>query len=252
MKATGLIETWTRPDVERAEGRDRAAIHAQMCDLAAWFVKNVAYSSSGSRFAVDHHDALASRAFDEILADLSGKRYGATCAGLSLFMANMARRHGYEAVEINFGDNRAESHVLVLVTVGAGERVFYDPTFGCFAGDADGRPLPVRTVIDLLRQRRSDELRWVEIGPCERTYLFGREERPEVPLISPVQELDQFRRVAMVNVKFHAAATWNGIWQWARQRQPEMRTVFDCLRFPLSTSGEAEAEAIADELRNIG
>jgi hypothetical protein len=39
--------------------------------------------------------------------------------------------------------------------------------------------------------------------------------------------------------------------EWARTQKRGIITIFDCLRFPLSTSGEAEAEALADELRNI-
>lgn len=242
---------WPALAASSTTGRNAEAVHMQMCKLTAWFVHHIPYTSDGSAFAIDHHHAFATRCLDDILADLFDMNYGGTCAALSLFMAAAARRAGYDAIELNFGDNQFESHVLVLVSLSGGEQVFYDPTFGCFSGTADGKRASVRAIIDLLRQGKGGELRWVDLGLRERRYLFADDEAPQLPLTSSIRQLDERRRVAMIDLKFHACTTWNAIWQWARSQTLGLPTVFDCLRFPLSTSGEVEAEALAETLRSI-
>jgi hypothetical protein len=237
------------PDFGAAVGRDAASVHAQMCALTTWFVRHVAISGD---IVIDHHDALGSRPFDDILADLVDMKYGTMCGGLSSFMGRAAKLKGYDAIAMNFGnESGVESHVLVLVATGNGERIFYDPTFGCFSGNRDGAPVSAQTIIDLLRRGKGEDLRWVEIGPRERPVLFRTDTLPQVPVISPIRRIDQLRSMAMCDLRLHGSFAWFGIWQWARAQKPGLRTLFDCLRFPLGTSGEADAEALADQFRSI-
>jgi hypothetical protein len=224
-------------------------VHVEMCNLTRWFVEHVAFSWD---YAVEHERALASGSLEQILGELRQLKYGATCAGLSLFMASAANRHGYDAIQMNFGNGRGpESHVLVLVRSNTGERIFYDPTLGCYSGKTDGTPVSIRETIDLLRQGKGEELRWVGIGPHNRSLMYCSDSPPPLPVTSPIRRLDQGRSVAMTDLNFMAGFTWGNIWRWARAQDPAIRTIFDCLRFTISTSGEKEAEELAGQLRGI-
>jgi len=224
-------------------------VHAEMCNLTTWFVKNVAFSWD---YAVDHEPALASRPLEDILKELTQLKYGATCGALAAFMRAAAKRQGYDAIAMNFGNGRGpESHVLVLVRSGTGERIFYDPTLGCYSGKADRVPVSIRETIELMRQGRGGELRWVDLGPRSRPLMYRAESSPPLPLISPARQLEQGQSVAMVDLDLMACFTWGGIWHWARGRNAAVECIFDCLRFTISTSGEAEAEELAEQLRGI-
>jgi hypothetical protein len=237
------------PNFGPSVGSDAGLVHAQMRALTTWFVRHVAISDD---IVIDHHDALSSRPFEDILADLVEMKFGTMCGGLSSFMARAAKLKGYDAIAMNFGnESGVESHVLVLVTTDNGERIFYDPTFGCFSGNGDGTPASAQAIIDSLRQGKGEDLRWIEVGPCERPVLFRTDTLPQVPIISPVRQIDQSRSVAMCDLRLHGCFAWFAIWQWARAQKPGVRTLFDCLRFPIGTSGEADAEALADQFRSI-
>jgi len=249
MHDRASIEKRSGLDLRPATGLDAGLIHAEMCALATWFVTHVAFSYD---FTFDHHAEVASRPLDDILCDLTAMKFGAMCGALSLLMAGVARRAGYDAIELNFGGAQSEeTHVMVLVTVADGERVFYDPMFGCFSGKADGAPASIAAIIETLREGRGDELRWINVGPRERPLLFRSDHAAPLPLISPVRKLDHSRSVAMIDLDFLAAVIWGAIWRWGRSKKPGISSVFDCLRFPLSTSGEPAAEEIAQQLRSI-
>jgi hypothetical protein len=224
-------------------------VHAEMCNLTRWFVENIAFSWD---YSLDHEHALASGTLETILEDLSQLKYGALCGGLSLLMATVAKRHGYDAMTMNFGSDRGpESHLLVLVRSGSGESVFYDPTLGCYSGKSDGAPASIQQTIELLRERRGEELRWIDIGPRNRPLMYCTDSSPPLPVISPPHRLGQRRAVAMTDLSFMAWFAWGSIWHWARSRNAAVQCIFDCLRFTISTSGEAEAEALAAQLRDI-
>jgi hypothetical protein len=234
------------PAVARYDGQN---VHAEMCKLSRWFVQHVAFSYD---FAIDHHGAMRSQPLEKTLSELTQLEYGATCGGLALFMASTAKGRGYDAMAMNFGNgNGPQSHVLVLVRLGSGERIFYDPTLGCYSGRADGAPVSIQETIKLLRQDRTHGLRWIDIGARERPVMFCAELPPPFPLASPVRRLKQARCVAMTDLDFMTWLTWGNIWQWAQARNASMRTLFDCLRFTISTSGEKEAEELAEQLRAI-
>ena len=249
QKVLSVTGQWAGPALEPAAGRDAEGVHTQMCALTSWFVRNVAISDD---IVIDHHDALATRFFDDILVDLIDMKYGTMCGGLSSFMSRAAKLKGYDAIAMNFGNRSGiESHVLVLVATGNGERISYDPTFGCYSGNRDGAPVSAEAIIDLLRRGKGEDLRWIEIGPRERPVLFRTDTLPQVPITSPIRRLDQSRSVAMSDLRLHASFAWFGIWEWGRAQKPGLRTLFDCLRFPLGTSGEADAEALAEQFRSI-
>ena len=195
--------------------RDAGRVHAQMCALTTWFVSNVAFSDD---FVVDHHGALARRPFDDILIDLIDMKYGTMCGGLSLFMSCAAKLKGYDAIAMNFGDNGHGSHVMVLVTIDDGERILYDPTLGCFSGKENGKPVSIRTIIDLLRQGKGEDLRWIQIGPSERPWLFRSNSLPLLPITSSIRRIDQSRSVAMVDLRHLGSVVWNRMWQWGREQ----------------------------------
>src|SRR5262249_46725473 len=145
-----------------------------------------------------------------------------------------------------------ESHILVLVKSATGESIFYDPTLGCYSGQADGTPVSIRETIELLRDGRGEELRWIDIGPRTRRLMYCANSSPPLPMISPAHRLDRDRSVAMTDLGFMACFTWGRIWHWARaQNAAAVHCIFDCLRFAISTSGEAETEELAQQLRGI-
>jgi len=224
-------------------------VHAEMCNLTRWFVENVAFSWD---YFLDHERALASSSLESILADLTQLKYGALGGGLSLLMATAARRHGYDAMTMNFGNGHGpESHLLVLVRSATGQSVFYDPTLGCYSGKADGTPVSIQEIIERLRQGRGEELRWADVGSRARMIMYRADSSPPLPVISPARQLDQGRSVAMTDLNFMTCFAWGGIWQWARARNAAVESLFDCLRFTISTSGEAEAEDLAKQLSGI-
>lgn len=240
---SGNFECWKRPL------GPTSSTHSAMKSLTEWFVRCVPFSYD---FAIDHHAELARRSVEDILFDLSMMRCGCMCGGLSLLMARVARQEGYDAIELNFGNNYGEeTHVVVLVGEYGSDRVIYDPTFGCYSGNIDGAPVSIQTVIDLLRRNLGSELRWVPFGPRERPVLFGHNPARSVPLKSPITPLDDQRNVAMANLDLFAKITSELMWQWARTQRRETNSLFDCLRFPIGTSGEAEAQAIAAQLRAL-
>jgi len=225
-------------------------VHTEMCNLTRWFVEHVAFSYD---FTVDHEHALASSSLEKVLVELAQLKYGALCGGLSLFMACAAKRHGYDAIEMNFGNGHgSESHVLVLVRSASDERIFYDPTLGCYSGKSDGTPVSIEETIELLREGRGEELRWIQIEPRSRPFMYCADSAPALPVISPAHRLDHGRALAMIDLNFMACFTWNKIWHWGRAQNVAVRHIFDCLRFPIGTSGEAEAEGLAAQLRGVG
>ena len=239
----GNFERWKRPSDATSSA------HHAMMTLTEWFVRNISFSYD---FAINHHAELAERPVEDILSDLSRMQYGCMCGGLSKLMARVAWQEGYDAFEFNFGNEHGEeSHVVVLAGEPGGDRIIYDPTFGCFCGNAEGAPVSIQTVIDFLRRGLSSQLRWINFGPRERLFLFGHNPARVVPLKSAITKLDDDRLVAMIDLDLFAGMTFGSIWQWGHKQRPEFHCLFDCLRFPVSTSGEAEIVEIAAQLRTL-
>ena len=238
----GNFRFWKRP-------QKATSGHVAMMSLTEWFVRTIPFSYD---FAIDHHAELARRSVDEILVDLSQMRCGCMCAGLSTLMARVARQEGYDAIELNFGNEFGlETHVVVLAGDAACDRVIYDPTFGQYSGNTEGAPVSIQTVIDFLRRGLGPELRWVPFGPRERPVLFGDNPTRPVPLKQPITQVDCQRNLAMADLDLFAEIALGSMSQWARKQRREAVSLFDCFRFPIGTSGEAEAEAIAMQLRAL-
>src|SRR3977135_2287024 len=83
---------------QRAELYDTT--HDAMVSLVEWCTGTIPFSFD---FVIDHHAEVATRPLDRILFDLSEMRSGCMCGGLSKLMAQLARREGFDAVELNFG-----------------------------------------------------------------------------------------------------------------------------------------------------
>ena len=66
-----------------------------------------------------------------------------------------------------------------------------------------------------------------------------------------VAKLDDERTVGSVDLDQFGDIFWHGALQWTRARRPQSDCVFDFLRFPISTSGEVEAEQIMADLRML-
>ena len=231
------IDIWKRPT--------HGSTHTAMTSLAAWFVRHIPFSYD---FAIDHHSELAVRPLADILRDLIRLECGCMCGGLSLLMAQLAKQEGYDALELNFGRlDGPESHVIVLVGK-PGYHVIYDPTFGCFSSDAEGRPVSIETATDILRRGRSTELHWTPFAPRERLFLFARSNEGMLPLKSEKTELGDDRFVASVDLDAFADIAWSKMLEWARTRRQDCRSSFDLLRFPLGTSGEPKVTKIAELL----
>jgi hypothetical protein len=237
------FESWKRPSDAMCSQ------HVAMLSLAEWIVRNIPYSFD---FAIDHQVELATRPLDDILLELSRMKYGRMCGGMSVLMARIAKREGYNAVDLNFGSlGNGETHVVVLVGEPDSDRIIYDPTFGCFSGNVEGNPVSIGTILDLLKCGRGSELRWVKFEPRERKFLFGDNPTNAIPLNSAITKLSGHRNVGMVDLDLFAALSWGAIWRRTRAQRPETWHLFNCRCFPLSTSGEADAEEIADRLREL-
>jgi hypothetical protein len=220
--------------------------HAAMLSLTQWFIMRIPYSFD---FLIDHHAELARREAYEILDDLQHMRSGVKCGGMVTLMAYLAKREGFDAIELNFGTNtNGASHAVVLVDIGNGERVIYDPTLGYFSGKADGTPASIQTIIDFIGQDLGAELQWVAVEPRERRVVFGHDTRLPVHLSSTIIDIDRYRRCATIDLDIFAAHSLGLVCRCADTQLAGVRSPFDYLRFPISTSGEAQAEAIADRL----
>jgi hypothetical protein len=215
-----------------------------MLSLTRWFIMHIPYAFD---FLIDHHAELASRDVHEILDDLQHMRNGVKCGGMTTLMACLAKRAGFDAIELNFGTNGA-SHAVVLVDIGKGERVIYDPTLGYFSGKADGTPASIQTIIDFIGQDLGAELQWFPVEPREKRILFGHDTRLPVHLSSTITDIDRYRRCATIDLDLFAAYSLGLVSRCADTQLTGVTSLFDYLRFPIGTSGEAEAEAIADRL----
>jgi hypothetical protein len=233
---------WNRPP-------DGTSVHRAMLSLMEWMVTNIPFSYD---LAIDHHAAVAASPLDAVLHDLARFEGACLCGGLSLLMARLARQEGYDAIELNVGSQHGgPSHVLVLAAVSSNKRIIYDPTFGCYSGTTDGTPISIYAVIDCLRDGRASQLRWVKSGVRERSYLFGPNPDRAAPLKSVVAKLDDRRTVGSIDVDHFGEIFWDEALRWTHAQRPQSDCVFDFLRFPIGTSGEAEAEQIMADLRAL-
>jgi hypothetical protein len=237
---TRCIDIWSCP-------KDGAfSAHAAMLSLTQWFIMRIPYSFD---FLIDHHVELARREVYEILDDLQHMRNGVKCGGMVTLMACLAKRAGFDAIELNFGTNtNGASHAVVLVDIGNGERVIYDPTLGYFSGKADGTPASIQTIIDFIGHDLGAELQWIAVEPREKRIVFGHDTRLPVHLSSTITDIDRYRRCATIDLDLFAAYSLGLVCRCADTQLAGVRSPFDYLRFPIGTSGEAEAEAIADQL----
>jgi len=66
-----------------------------------------------------------------------------------------------------------------------------------------------------------------------------------------VTKLDDYRCLATIDLDSFSGMAWGALWQWIRARRMRSQCLFDCLRFPLGTSGEPEVETSANELHGL-
>lgn len=227
--------------------RAEPTIHDEIVLMTRQLVDSVPLSWIGD---FDHHREFGSRPIADVLADLTTMKYGMLCGGLALAMARSAKSAGYDAVEVNIGMPQA-SHVLVLVKLEDGDRGIYDPTFGCYAANGAGTPVGMRAVMESIRQRTTHALQWIHFGGGPKRAVFERDKPPGYPLTSDIVRISDDRYAADIDLSAFEADAWGNIIAWARQQRPWVTTTFDCLCFPLSTSGEREAEEIAETLRTL-
>jgi hypothetical protein len=177
---------------------------------------------------------------------------------MALLMQSILVEAGHEAFCINFGDADGPiSHVLVLAAVESGgckEFAVYDPFLGLYIADEDG-PASLSTIASAVKAQSVSPLRFRRIGSRYKRALvttayaaaLGTGHRWVLPLGASRRSAISGGPEVQVDLKILAAVFGRDLQRWL-VRSVKPATVFDLIRFPLGTSGEAGALALADTL----
>ena len=245
--------------------------HDAMSALCAWFVRHVAIRPSNIGLGIpdgliDHHAEVATRPLAAILDDLVSLRACVLCGGMALLVQQAAVAIGYSAFCLNLGDPDSHlTHVVVLVEyVGRGAKTcaLYDPFFGYFIADDRGRPADLWAIVAAVRSRR-DELRRLHLkrlGPRYKAVIATPAYLDQIDSLAPqrLRARPPFQGVDAGDTKLlawdadlraYGATFARSVLDWLKTRMTNP-SVFDLLRMPLGTSGEAAAMDIMDRLRS--
>jgi hypothetical protein len=224
-------------------------VHEELMQMTAWFSENVTRAGDGC--AIDHHTEFSRRPIRQILDDLQTGEAAIMCGGMALLMQSCAAEIGIDTIGLNFGSNgTGPTHVVVAAKQETGEYALYDPMFGLSLLDEDGKPADIESIVGRLNDRRLHEVRLRRLGRRRVRFTFFRESLPFVRQIDPqvsCSELPDDRVICWINLDRYGAWFARRIKHWLRT-SIERPSILDFLRFPISTSGEADAKEIASLL----
>lgn len=101
---------------------------------------------------------------------------GVSCQGAAHYLYLKYREAGYKSYIIGFG-NKYYTHAMTLVQISHGGMSKYaiqDPTFNISYVDRAGNPLSVFAIVELLRERRAEEIAISGPGLMQTEYLAQR------------------------------------------------------------------------------
>jgi hypothetical protein len=220
-------------------------IHRALAKLTAWFCQNIPYSSKA--LALDHHGELANRPLASILSDLMEAKAGVMCGGSAALMKARASQLGYTAFAMNFGRREGpESHVIVAARLAENQYGFYDPTFGTYIGNSQEAPADLSDIVYAIRSRDFHGLKKVHVWSDARLYIVDPREFERFKRDFPYARSEKCsdRIVAKVTTHELAQAAFPAMVRWMRSTIADA-SEFDLFQFPLGTSGESEAERLA-------
>jgi len=220
-------------------------IHRALAKLTAWFCQNIPYCSKA--LALDHHSELAKRPLASILSDLVEAKAGVMCGGSALFMKMRASQLGYTAFAMNFGRRDGpESHVIVAARLAENQYGFYDPTFGTYIGNSQEAPADLSDIVYAIRSRDFHGLKKVPVWSGARLYIVDPREFEKFERDFPHARSEKRSGKIVAKVTTHelAQAVFPAMVRWMCSRIADA-SEFDLFQFPIDTSGESEAERLA-------
>jgi len=222
---------------------DQVAPVQRIAELRNWVHRSIPAADSGSDVSVvlghSHHELTTSE-----MLSLAGRREaGMMCGGHAELMRRLCRLLGYEAVAINFEvPGTGASHVLTLVRVevrGQMKWLVEDAYFNTSYTSADGEPLSFQEIIACVAAGRTHDLRDTKPSNVRAPALMSSDRR----------EAGDFEYV----LQYWSLATTLGNLPAVRMRLEQLTGTAHpaaLLLFPIGTSGELEAEALASLARD--
>jgi hypothetical protein len=226
-------------------------VHQYMITLTRWFAENLTLAGPGCE--MDHHAELSEKSPNEIIDELRSGTKATKCGGLAVLLQQRARQDNIEAVALNFG-LKASTHVIVAAKLTNGSYSLYCPTFGLTILNAsDGHPASVELIAESLHCRQANRLRITRLTRQPVCMVYA-----SPPITSAFHAALIKMPEYLKNGRIRYVVRRSMLMLWcARQvtldigSMTEDASVIDILRFPLSTSGEADAERMAMMLRAV-
>ncbi|MBA4135795.1 MAG: hypothetical protein C0518_00600 [Opitutus sp.] len=204
------------------------------------------YTSSG----IDHNQA----SLGEMMTIAQDRRAGFLCGAVAVMAQRVYRAFGFEAVTVNFGfPETAATHVTTLAKIRTGNGEIWSVQgayFNAILRDRNGDLLDFFRFLELLSTGRRDEVVIAKAG--DERHLMAYDRRQDIENVSAHFELQPELVERTANFDLYCV-TWGmenvlrGIPAYGTSLKQALGTddpLFLFL-FPISTSGEAAAEKIA-------